>query len=313
LDIGITLMLSDQTVSVDDAATAVEERGFESFWLGEHTHMPVDTVHRYTSGEKYGKGTVTKDGYLPEYYKRVPDPYVMLTAAAMATTTLRIGTCIALPAEHNPITLAKVIATLDHLSGGRFEFGVGYGWNPLEMANNGFEMEQRHEVMREKILAMKALWTQETAACAGEFVSFTETWSYPKPLQQPHPPILVGAAATKRNIEDIVDWGDGWMPVRVFMGDEKLGSDIARVRQRAEEAGRNPADIQITLVDTSGAMSGKRSQDAFLRRMPTRKDLELFASLGIRRLSLGPPVHDRDFFLWALDQFADLIEPAAAL
>ena len=116
MNIGITLMLSDQTITVTEAAPAVEERGFESFWVGEHTHCPVGTVHSYTQG-RYGTGTVTKDGYLPDFYKRFPDPYITLTAAALCTSTVRIGTCIALPAEHRPLILAKVIATLDVLSG----------------------------------------------------------------------------------------------------------------------------------------------------------------------------------------------------
>ena len=311
MNIGITLMLSDQTITVNEAAPAVEERGFESFWVGEHTHCPVGTVHSYTQG-RYGTGTVTKDGYLPDFYKRFPDPYITLTAAAMCTSTVRIGTCIALPAEHSPLILAKVIATLDVISGGRFEFGIGYGWNPLELQNAGFEKHQRRQVLQEKIAAMKALWTQETAGFDGEFVQFSESWSYPKPVQKPHPPVLIGAAPTPGNVRDIVDWADGWIPVRVFMGDDKLVADVQHVRRQVEEAGRDPEQLKITVVDTSGAMGGKRSREAFVAHLPSRETLETYRTLGIHRLNLGAPVHDRSFYLWSLDRLAELQETLVA-
>jgi probable F420-dependent oxidoreductase len=302
VDIGMVLMLTDLTPSVVDVAPAVEERGFESLWIGEHTHCPVGTVHHYTRG-RYGTGTVARDGYLPDLYKRMPDPYVTLAVAAAHTSTIRLGTCIALPAEHNPIILAKEIATLDQLTGGRFEFGVGYGWNPPEMRNNGCDPDRRHAVLREKILAMKALWTQETASFDGEFVSFSESWSYPKPFQSPHPPVLIGAAATARNVRDIVEWANGWIPVRAFAG-EQLGDDIARVRSAAEAAGRDPDSIQMTVVDPEGSTAGKRSREAFLAHAPQPADLERYARLGIRRLNLGAPVQDIDILRWALDEIA---------
>src|SRR3954447_141938 len=197
MDIGIVTQLTDRSPSIVDVARAVEERGFESLWLGEHTHCPVDTVHRYTSG-KYAAGAKTRGGYVPEFYKRMPDPYILLAAAAAATSTLRLGTSVGLPAEHNPLEMAKEVASLDLISGGRFEFGVGYGWSELEASNNGIPFNRRRDVMREKLLAMKALWAQETASFAGEYVNFTESWSWPKPVQRPNPPILLGAKLTAR-------------------------------------------------------------------------------------------------------------------
>jgi len=304
MDVALTLMLSEKTVPVTEAAPAAEERGFEALFIGEHTHCPVGTTHSYTQG-RYGTGKVTREGYLPDFYKRFPDPYITLTAAAMCTTKIRLGTCIALPAEHNPLVLAKVIATLDQLSGGRFEFGIGYGWNEPEMLNNGFAKKDRRKVLREKIAAMKALWTQETASFDGEFVQFTESWSYPKPAQDPHPPILIGAAANQWNTDDIVDWADGWMPVRVFEAG-RLPEAVNAVRARAEEKGRDPMSIAITIVDGEGGMGGKRGREEFAARMPTAEALHEYVDLGVKRLSLTAPVQDRDFMLWAFDQIAEL-------
>lgn len=309
MKIGVNLAINETTVPISDAAPAAEERGFESLMVGEHTHCPVATVHSYTKG-RYGTGKVTKNGYVPDIYKRFPDPYVTLTAAAMCTRTIRLGTCVALPAEHNPLVLAKTIATLDQLSGGRFEFGIGYGWNELEMRNNGFEKSQRRDVLREKVQALKALWTQETASFNGTHVRFTESWSYPKPVQRPHPPILIGAAALPHVVEDIVGWADGWIPVRVFSGDEMLASDIARVRQHAEEMGRDPATIAITLVEAEPGFRGKRSRDAFLESLPKPEQLAAYAELGIRRLTLGLPIPDIDSMLWGFDQIVRLRDQA---
>ena len=301
MHIGVVLMLSELTPKVTEVAPMVEERGFESLWVGEHTHLPVATVHSYTKG-RYA-GDKAKGGYVPDYYKRFLDPYVTLAMAAACTRTLRIGTCIALPAEHSPLILAKEIATLDLLSGGRFEFGLGYGWNPLEMQNNGFEKADRRQVMREKIAAMKALWTEPEAGFSGKFVEFTESWSYPKPVQSPHPPILVGAAATPANLADIVEWADGWLPVRSFLGDG-VADGIEKLRAAARSAGRNPDELSVSIVDPEGSMGGKRSIEEFTRRMVTPDDLRAYEEQGVYRLVLGVPVSDLDFLQRALDAVA---------
>ena len=262
MHIGVVLMLSEFTPKVTEVAPLVEERGFESLFVGEHTHLPTATVHSYTQG-RYA-GDKAKGGYVPDYYKRFLDPYVTLSMAAACTRTLRLGTCIALPAEHNPLILAKEIATLDFLSGGRFEFGIGYGWNPLEMQNNGFDKADRRQVMREKIAAMKALWTEPEAGYSGKFVEFTESWSFPKPVQSPHPPILVGAAATPANLADIVEWADGWLPVRSFLA-EGVANGIEKLRAAARSAGRDPDELSVSIVDPEGSMGGKRSIEEFAR------------------------------------------------
>jgi probable F420-dependent oxidoreductase len=303
---GLTLMFTDATPSVLELAPAVEERGFESLWVGEHTHLPVDTVFHYAQ-EKYATGSTVKNGYVPDFYKRMPDPYITLAAAAAVTKNINIGTCIALPAEHNPIVLAKEIATLDHISNGRFLFGVGYGWNELEMKNNGFDIRDRRAVTREKIAAMKELWTKETAGFDGEFVRFSESWSFPKPVRLPHPPVLVGAAPTKANLLDVVSWGDGWIPVQGFMQD-RLAEDIAKLRRIATEMGRDPDTIPITLVNPEGAMGGKKSQEAFAARLPAADTVKGYEELGISRATFGVPMSSRDFFLWSIDQVAALQE-----
>jgi probable F420-dependent oxidoreductase len=293
---GMTLILNEATVSAADAARAIEERGFESMFVGEHTHLPVGTVHSYTGG-----------GEVPDVYRRFPDPYVTLAFAAASTSHLRIGTCIALPAEHRALILAKVIATLDQASGGRFEFGLGYGWNPLETANNGFDVADRRQVLGETVAALRDLWTEETASADGRFVRFTESWSYPKPVQRPYPPILLGAAATRRNVQDMVEWASGWMPVRVFLA-ERFEDDIATVRRALDEAGRDasPSGFPITVVDPSGSMGGKRSIEAFDASLPTPADLARYEAAGVWRLCLGAPVGDLDSFRRALDRIVAL-------
>lgn len=306
MHIGIVLNLTDQTPSIRDCAPVLEERGFESLWLGEHTHMPTDSVYRYSTGKWATAGRKTREGYLPEFYKRMPDPYVQLTAAAMLTSNIKLGTCIALPAEHNPIVLAKEIATLDSLSGGRFLFGVGYGWNPLEMAHNGFAYEDRREVLREKIGAMQAIWTEPTASYDGNFVRFSESWSWPKPAGG-SPPVYLGAAPTTRNLDDVVRWADGWIPVRAFMGD-RMAENLADLRARATKAGRDPATIAISVVDPEGAQGGKRSRDEFEARMVTEEALATYEELGVERVILGLPTTDFDFFRWAADKTAQLNE-----
>lgn len=306
MEIGVVLNLTDRTPSAIDCIPPLEERGFESVWLGEHTHLPVDSVFRYSSG-KYSVGEKAQGGYVPEFYKRMYDPYTCLAVAAGLTSTIKLGTCIALPAEHNPIELAKRIASLDALSGGRFQFGVGYGWNPLEMSNNGFRYEDRRKVLREKVTAMKRLWTQETAQAEGEFVNFTESWSYPKPASDPHPPILLGAAPTKATIEDVVEFADGWMPVEAFVGD-RLGEVIGTLRDGFTAAGRDPETLNVSVVNPAGAWKGKKSREDFRERMPSVDSIRRYEDIGVSRIILGAPVTDLDNYLWAIDEYATLLD-----
>jgi probable F420-dependent oxidoreductase len=217
---------------VPDVARMAEARGVESLWAPEHTHVPV----------VYSSATPT--GFaLPEYYKRLFDPFLVLTAAAVVTTRLRLGTGIALVANHDPITLAKQIATLDRISGGRFLLGVGAGWNREEIENHGVEFDTRWRRAIEHLEAMQAIWTQDEASFAGKWVNFDRIWSWPKPVQQPHPPILLG---TMQPSALVIRHADGWLPLSVAHPGQ-LPERIAALRARAEEAGRDPAGIEVTV------------------------------------------------------------------
>jgi probable F420-dependent oxidoreductase len=205
----------------------LEERGSESLWFPEHTHIPASRETPYPAG-----------GELPPEYSRTLDPFVALTAAAAATTTLRIGTGICLVVERDPIVTAKEVASLDHLSQGRLLFGVGAGWNREEMANHGTDPRTRMALMAERVEAMKALWTEEEATYRGDHVAFERVWSWPKPLQRPHPPVYVGGNGPTV-LDRVLRFGDGWMPNVV--DDDTLLGQIAELRSRA---GR---DVPVTL------------------------------------------------------------------
>jgi probable F420-dependent oxidoreductase len=217
----------------DELARAAEERGYESFWVGEHTHIPAARQTPYPGGDP-----------LPKPYYHMADPLVSLMAAAAATRTIKLGTGICLVVEHDPIVLAKSVATLDRLSNGRVLFGIGGGWNREEMEHHGTPFAKRWRVLRERVLAMKALWTQEEASFHGEFVNFDRAISFPKPAQTPHPPILFGGA-TAQGRARVVDYCDGWIPIDVLLDD--LPAAIADLRQKAQAAGRRPDELSVSV------------------------------------------------------------------
>jgi probable F420-dependent oxidoreductase len=221
---GIATFLTDYSMNPVEIARAAEEAGFESLLVPEHTHIPASRETPYPLA-----------GELPREYSHVLDPFVALAAAAAVTTTLKLGTGVCLVIQRDPIVTAKEVATLDHLSGGRFLFGVGAGWNREEMRDHGTDPRQRFAVMRERVLAMKELWTQEEASFHGEHVDFDRAWAWPKPAQRPHPPVLVGGGGAKV-IDRVLEYGDEWIPnTRDLDG---LGPRIAELRERGEAAGR---------------------------------------------------------------------------
>jgi probable F420-dependent oxidoreductase len=200
MDFGIGYFPTHDALGPGPIARLAEERGHESLFFAEHTHIPASRDSSYPGG-----------GALPRKYIHTYDLFVALTAAAEATSSLRVGSGICLVIERDPITTAKEVASIDHLSGGRLEFGVGAGWNREEMANHGTDPRKRMRVMKERIEAMKAIWTQDEASYSGEFVSFDRIWSWPKPAQRPHPPVLVGGLGP--TVEDrVLDFGDAWFP-----------------------------------------------------------------------------------------------------
>jgi probable F420-dependent oxidoreductase len=283
MKVGIAMYTSDETLPPDELARTCEQLGFESLLFPDHSHIP-------TSRRSPWPGSVT-GAPLPEVYKRLIDPFVALGAAAVVTTTLRIGTCVALPAQRDVLQLAKEVATVDWLSGGRMLFGVGFGWNADEMANHGVAMADRWDVVAEKLEAMKLLWTQETASFDGRHVRFEESWAWPKPVQRPHPPILIGGGWGPRVLAAVVRHADGWMPVSARASIEDR---VARLHEEAERQGRDPSTLSITVADGRADLDTMRSLEAE----------------GIDRVLLSVPPGGRDATLRVLESHGALARAA---
>ncbi len=235
LKFGVSMFFTDYSMGPGELGRALESRGFESLWAPEHSHIPLTRKSPFPGG-----------GDLPKKYYDCMDPFVTLTAAAMATTTLKVGTGICLIQQRDPIQTAKLVASIDQVTGGRFLFGVGNGWNQDEMENHGTEFKSRHKRARENIEAMKEIWTKTKAEYHGEFVNFDPMMTWPKPVQRPHPPVIVGGAfpySARRAIR----YGDGWIPQAARGGYKEIADMIPEFRKMAEEAGRDPASIAITV------------------------------------------------------------------
>ncbi len=270
---GIAIFPTDYAIPMTELGPAVEQRGFESLWVAEHSHIPASRQSPWPSG-----------GELPKQYWHTLDPFIALTAAALSTTHLLVGTGICLVVEHDPIDTAKQVASLDQLSGGRFLFGIGGGWNREEMADHGTEFGSRWKLLRERIEAMKAIWTEDAAEYHGTMVDFGPMWAWPKPIQRPHPPIILGGNGPN-TLKRVVRYADGWMPNR--------GDFLARIpelRELAEAAGRPP--IPITSYPRPGPAEIERLQAA-----------------GVERCIYYLPSDGRDEALAKLEQIADLVGP----
>ncbi|HVX21945.1 MAG TPA: LLM class F420-dependent oxidoreductase [Acidimicrobiales bacterium] len=288
--IGANLILNDTTLPMREVAPMIEEHGLDSLFLGEHTHTPVDTVQ-----PDYPDG-------LPEFYKRFMDPFVQLAVAATVTERVRIGTGVVLVAERNPLELAKAVASLDIVSGGRVEVGVGYGWNPLELANNGVDPAKRRAVFREKLAVVRRLWTEDVVGMDGEFVRFTDSWSYPKPLQKPHPPILIGAAGTKATFDDVVNLGDGWYP---------LASDnpLDKIATLTERAGGTLPPVTVIEMEGQRGTPWYVDEPAVLTALGERA--RQYADAGVHRMTVGVPSDDAGRLRAALEQLDALAHVVA--
>jgi probable F420-dependent oxidoreductase len=273
---GIAIFPTDYAITMIELAQAVEQRGFDSLFVAEHTHIP--------SRRRTARPGDAGAGDLPEQYWHTLDPFVALTAAAVVTKTLRIGTGICLVVEHDPIDLAKQVASVDHLSGGRFIFGVGGGWNREEMANHGTAFESRWKLLRERIEAMKAIWAQEEAEYHGELVDFDPILAWPKPVQKPHPPIYLGGNG-QNTLRRVVRYADGWMPNRGDFLDR-----IPELQKLAAEAGRDPIPVSAY-------------------GQPTREDIERFIEAGVERAIYYVPSDDRDAALFGLETLTRVTDP----
>jgi probable F420-dependent oxidoreductase len=275
---GVAIFATDYAIRPDELAPELEQRGFESLWLPEHTHIPANRRTAYPAG-----------GDLPKEYWHTHDPFVALTAAAAVTTRLRIATGICLIIERDPITTAKEVASLDFLSGGRFIFGIGGGWNAEEMEDHGTNFKSRWRLLREQIIAMKEVWTKDEAEFHGEFVNFDKMWSYPKPVQKPHPPILMGGDGPT-TFGRVIEFCDGWMPIGFRM--TNVSEKIAELHQRAEQAGRDPQSISITIFAAK----------------PEAAAIEELASAGVERAVFMLPPADRETALPLVDKYATLMK-----
>jgi probable F420-dependent oxidoreductase len=247
MDFGVGYFPTHDGIGPGPLARMLEEHGQESLFFAEHTHIPASRDTAYPAG-----------GELPRKYSHCYDQFVALTAAAAATSRLRVGTGICLVTERDPIITAKEVASVDHLSGGRFEFGVGAGWNREEMRNHGTDPRKRMAIMRERVEAMKAIWTQEEATYSGEYVSFERIWSYPKPAQRPHPPILVGGEGPTV-LDRVLAFGDAWFPN--FPGDQATFERIEELRARADR----PIEVHMIGMPAD-PQAIERAHDAGVRR-----------------------------------------------
>jgi probable F420-dependent oxidoreductase len=274
VDVGIAVVSGDYGLAPPALGRAVEQRGFESLFYAEHTHIPVASSR--------------PDGRPVRDYAETYDPFVALSAVAAVTTALRLGTAVCLVTERDPIVTAKAVSSLDRVSGGRFLFGVGAGWNRQELANHGTDPRTRMALLAERVQAMRRIWTDDEAEYHGRFVDFDPIWSWPKPIQRPHPPVLVGGNGP--GTEDrVLEFGDAWLPQCGPLDSvEELERRIGALRRRAADAGRGA--IPVTLF---GAI-------------PERPMLEAFAGAGVDRCLLPLPPGDASALLATLDQWAPL-------
>jgi probable F420-dependent oxidoreductase len=275
--IGVTIHSTDRAMSPIELAQEAEDRGYYSLYIPEHTHIPTSRRTPPPTGEEV----------LGDEYLRSLDPYVVLGAAAAVTDKIRLGTGIGLVAQHDPITLAKELATLDLISGGRLVLGIGYGWNREEMENHGIDVTRRRALVREKVLAMQELWANEVAEFHGEFVNFEPSWQWPKPVQQPRPRILMGGAAGPKLFRHITEYANGWIPI----GGAGIKTALPDLRRAMEDRGRDPGDLHIVPLGV----------------LPDRRKLEYYESIGVTEAVLRLPSKPRDIVMPVLDEYTQYL------
>ncbi len=272
---GVQMFPTDYAIQAPELAKTCEDLGFESLFFPEHTHIPTSRRTPWPGGAP-----------LPMEYSHTLDPFVAAGAAFAVTKTLKVGTGICLVIQRDPIILAKEVASADFLSGGRFLFGIGGGWNEDEMENHGTKPSLRWKILRERILAMKEIWTKDEAEYHGQFVDFDPIWSWPKPVTKPHPPILVGGAGP-RTLDRVIEFGDGWMPIGGRSG-ATLGKMIEELQQKAKEAGRGTIPVSVFGVP------------------PSKEVIESYAAMGVERCLFGLRAEAADKAIPALKHYAEV-------
>ncbi len=277
MDFGVCIFPTEDAMHPAELAVALEERGFESYWVAEHTHIPAERRSPWPGGD-----------VLPQMYFETMDPFVALTAAATATTNLKVGTGICLVVERDPITTAKEVASIDHISGGRFLFGIGGGWNAEEMENHGPDVSSRFKLMRERVEAMKAIWSEDPAEYHGDLVDFDPIFSKPKPVQSPHPPIHLGGSSPQ-GPRRAARYGDGWMPIN-GRGSTML-DDLPVLAEECKKNDRDISEIELSLyMAPPDSESAKTHEDG-----------------GVKRFIFGLPPAPADKVVPILDRYAEVI------
>jgi probable F420-dependent oxidoreductase len=282
MKIATMLYSTDFAMRPDRFAVACEQRGFESIWFPEHTHIPASRKSPFPGG-----------GDLPKDYWHLYDPFIALTAAATATSTIKLGTGVCLITERDPIVTAKEVASLDRISDGRFLFGIGAGWNAEEMENHGTPFKERWKVLEDRIEAMRACWTQENSEYHGKHADFDPIWSWPKPVQRPHPPIVMGAASPWGR-ERVARYCDGWIPLPAQM--QNIEEELKDLEARLIKHGRKLSDIEIS----------------FFWAPEDADELKRFEALGVGRAILACPAESDDDTLKLLDKHAKLMNAVNA-
>ena len=278
MKIGVTIHATDKAMDPVELAREAEARGFHSFYIPEHTHIPTSRRTPAPTGTPE----------LSEEYLRSPDPYIVLAAAAAVTDKILLGTGIGLPAQHDPITFAKELASLDWLSKGRLVFGIGFGWNHEEMENHGIDVKRRRARVREVMLAMQELWSKDVASFDGEFVKFEPSWQWPKPVQKPRPRILVGGGAGPKLFSHIAEYADGWLPI----GGAGMAAELERRHEAMREQGRDPTQLHIVPMGV----------------FPSDKKLSYYQEIGVTEAVLRLPSAPRDEVMPVLDEYVHYID-----
>ena len=280
MEIGVLMFPTDKAIQPMELAKACEARGFESLWFPEHSHIPTSRESPWNANPDLGP--------LPEEYWRAHDQFVALSAAAAVTKTLRLGTGITLVAQRDPIWLAKEVASLDMISGGRLDFGIGYGWCAEEMRNHGLDYKKRRGILRHKMLLMKQLWTQDEASYSGGDIRFEKSWAWPKPVQKPYPPIVLDGAAGPKTAAHIAEFCDGWMPLGELYDIE---GGMVQIADACTVIGRDPESVTISMFFAA----------------PEIDQVKALPSMGCSRAILQLPAAPADVVLPILDQYTKMM------